>query len=58
MITLKKRETEAMQILELKGIEFDKSYCDNNSKNSRPDLRYKNGRFLEVTHTHHNNSIV
>ena len=25
---------------------------------SMPDLRYKNGRYLEVTHTAHNNSIM
>ncbi len=58
MITLKKGETEAIQIIELKGIVFDKSYSDNNSKNSMPNLKYKNGIFLEVTHMHYNNSIV
>lgn len=55
---MKKGEAEAMQILKLKGIAFDESYCDDNSKNSMPDLRYAEGRFLEVTHTYHNNSIV
>ena len=55
---MKKGEAEAIQILKLKGIVFDENYCDDNSKNSMPDLRYKDGRFLEVTHTYHNNSIV
>ena len=55
---MKKGESEAMQILKSKGIIFDESYCDDNSKESMPDLRYADGRFLEVTHTNHNNGIV
>lgn len=51
---MKKGEQEAKQILQLKGFEFDDTYCDDNSKQSMPDLRFKNGRYLEVTHTLHN----
>ncbi len=47
-----------MEILKSKGISFDESYCDDNSKKSMPDLKYANGGYLEITHTHHNNSIV
>ena len=53
----KQGEIEAKQILQLKGIQFDESYCDDNSSPSMPDLKYQNGRFLEVTHTWHNNNI-
>ncbi len=53
----KKGETEAMHILQLKGYEFDTEYSDENIGRSMPDLRYKNGRYLEVTHTAHNDSI-
>ena len=53
----KKSEKKAREILERKGIKFDNSYCDNNIGKSKADLRYENGRFLEVTHTRHNNSI-
>lgn len=51
----KKGEFEAMQILSEKGVKFDENYHDDNSKKSMPDLRYENGRYLEVTHTKHNN---
>lgn len=51
---MKKGEGEAKLILESLGIEFDDSYCDDNSSESMPDLRYKDGRYLEVTHTQHN----
>lgn len=51
---MKQGEGEAKLILESFGIEFDDSYCDDNSSESMPDLRYKDGRYLEVTHTHHN----
>ena len=53
----KKGETQAMHILRLKGYEFDTEYSDKNIGKSMPDLRYKDGRYLEVTHTAHNNSI-
>lgn len=53
----KKGEKEAREILERKGIKFDNSYYDDNVGESKADLRYENGRFLEVTHTRHNNSI-
>ncbi len=50
-------EIQAMHILQLKGYEFDTEYSDRNIGRSMPDLRYKDGRYLEVTHTAHNNSI-
>lgn len=53
----KKGEKEARELLERKGIKFDNSYYDDNVGESKADLRYENGRFLEVTHTRHNNSI-
>ena len=53
----KRGEEEAVKILESKGYIFDKSYFDDNSQNSMPDLRYIDGRYLEVTHTFHNNNI-
>lgn len=54
----KQGENEAIKILENKGYSFDYSYIDNGSQESVPDLRYTDGRFLEVTHTFHNNSIA
>ncbi|MDE5884983.1 MAG: hypothetical protein K2H29_07930 [Oscillospiraceae bacterium] len=54
----KQGEIEAKQILQLKGMQFDESYCDDNSSPSMPDLKYQDGRFLEVTHTLHNNNIA
>ncbi len=51
---MKQGEKEAKQILQSKGVEFDETYCDDNSKPSMPDFKYKDGRFLEVTHTKHN----
>lgn len=54
---MKKGELEAKEILEKLGEQFDEDYHDDNSKSSMPDLRYKNGRYLEVTHTRHNNAI-
>lgn len=54
---MKNGESEAKKILEKLGIEFDNEYCDDNSGKSMPDLRYKNGRYLEITHTKHNNSL-
>ena len=55
---MKQGEQEAKQILQLKGFEFDNTYCDDNSKPSMPDLRFKNGRYLEVTHTRHNHGNI
>ena len=55
---MKKGEQEAKTILHNKGAVFDENYCDDNSQNSMPDLRLANGRFIEVTHTQHNNGIV
>ena len=51
-------EQEALLILKSMGIEIDEEYYDDNSKQSMPDLRYKDGRGIEVTHTRHNNAIV
>lgn len=57
-IWMKKGELEAKTILEKFGVQFDDKYCDNNRGYSMPDLKYKNEeRYLEVTHTRHNNAI-
>lgn len=54
---MKTGEQEAKEILQKCGIEFDESHSDENVGHSIPDLRYKDGRYLEVTHTKHNNYI-
>ncbi len=51
----KKGEKEAKKILVKKGLTFDDSYCDNNSKASMPDFMFSDGHYLEVTHTYHKN---
>ncbi|HRU97404.1 MAG TPA: hypothetical protein P5092_08270 [Ruminococcus sp.] len=51
----KNGEKEAKEILIKKGLTFDDSYCDNNSKASMPDFMFSDGHYLEVTHTMHNN---
>lgn len=53
----KKGEREAITILEHLGIEIDKNYYDDNSQQSMPDIRCKDGQYIEVTHTFHNNAI-
>lgn len=53
----KKGESEAIIILENIGIEIDRDYYDDNSHKSMPDIRCKDGRYIEVTHTLHNNAI-
>ena len=53
----KKGEFEAITILENIGIEIDKDYYDDNSQNSTPDIRCKDGRYIEITHTFHNNAV-
>ncbi len=53
VMVMKKGEKEAATILKSLGVELDESYCDNNSEKSMPDLKYKDGRFIEVTHTKH-----
>ena len=53
----KKGEQEAITILESLGIGIDKTYHDDNSHDSMPDIRCKDGRYIEVTHTYHNNAI-
>lgn len=46
-------------ILERKGVAFDDNYHDDNSHPSMPDFKYLDEeRFLEVTHTLHNNAII
>ncbi len=53
----KQGELEAITILESIGIQVDRDYLDDNSHKSMPDVRCKDGRYIEVTHTHHNNAI-
>lgn len=55
---MKQGEKEAQTILDRLGISFDLSYCDDNSAQSMPDLKTADGRYIEVTHTKHNNKIV
>ena len=53
----KQGELEAITILERFGIQVDRDYLDDNSHKSMPDVRCKDGRYIEVTHTLHNNAI-
>ena len=53
----KNGEQEAIIILENLGIEIDKTYYDDNSQQSMPDIKCKDGRYIEVTHTYHNDAI-
>ena len=56
---MKQGEQQAKEILERKGIAFDETHHDDGSKHSLPDLKYLGEeRYLEVTHTLHNNAIV
>lgn len=56
---MKQGEQEAKMILERKGVAFDDNYHDDNSHPSMPDFKYLDEeRFLEVTHTLHNNAII
>lgn len=51
----KNGELYAKKILEnVKGLQFDSSYHDDNSKDHMPDFRLINGDYIEVTHTNHN----
>lgn len=54
----KSGELEAKKILESFDIRFAEDYYDDNSCDSMPDLQYEDGRYLEVTHTRHNNAIA
>ena len=55
----KQGESEAMQILRQRGVVFNEEYNDDGtSGQSKADLQYTNGKFLEVTHTKHNNAIT
>ncbi len=56
-IKRKQGESEAIKILKSIGIQIAEDYCDDNSSKSMPDLKYANGRGIEVTHTYHNNAI-
>lgn len=48
-----------MQILQQRGFVFNEEYSDDGkSGQSKADLQYAGGRFLEVTHTKHNNAIA
>ena len=52
-------ENEALQILKSKGITFNEFHFDDGKTGySMPDLQYSNGRYLEVTHTLHNNELT
>lgn len=51
----KKGEQQAVEILKTLGIVVDENYCDDNSCESMPDLKCLDGRYIEVTHTKHNN---
>ena len=56
---MKQGEQQAKEILERKGIAFDETHHDDGSKHSLPDLKYLGEeRYLEVTHTLHNNKIA
>ena len=56
---MKQGEQEAKMILERKGVAFDDNYHDDNSRPSMPDFKYLDEeRYLEVTHTLHNNAII
>ena len=57
MSKIKKGESEAVIILESIGVKIDKGYKDDNSRPSMPDLKCENGRYIEVTHTKHNNFV-
>lgn len=51
----KNGELYAKKILEnVKGLQFDDSYHDDNSKDHMPDFRLINGDYIEITHTNHN----
>lgn len=56
---MKQGEQEAKMILVRKGVAFDDNYHDDNSRPSMPDFKYLDEeRYLEVTHTLHNNAII
>lgn len=57
MIERKKGENEAIQILQSIGVEIDLNYYDDSNHDSMPDLKYLDGRYIEVTHTYHNNEF-
>jgi len=54
----KQGEKEALEILKNLEIEMNEDYYDDNSSPSMPDLKYADGRGIEVTHTRHNNDAV
>ncbi len=54
----KRGETEAIIILKAIGIDVDETYHDDNSVDSMPDIKCKDGHFIEVTHTKHNDNYI
>lgn len=55
----KQGENEALRILKSKGITFNELYFDDGQAGrSLPDLQYTDGRYLEITHTLHNNELT
>lgn len=54
----KQGEKEAKIILENFGFNFDDSYYDDNSQNSMADLKTLDNKFVEITHTKHNNNVL
>lgn len=54
---MKKTEKIAKTILEKRGKVFNETYFDDGSSESMPDLKYVNGRFVEITQTNHNNGL-
>ena len=58
MLKRKQGENEAINILVNLGIEIDREYYDDNSRNSMPDIKCKDGHYIEVTHTLHNNALI
>ena len=54
---MKDGEQAAKMILQNEGIVFDEGYYDDNSESKMPDFKEKDGKYWEVTHTNHNNSI-
>lgn len=51
----KRGELAAKMALEKIGYQFDETYADDGSEKGdrKPDLKYADGRFVEVTHTKH-----
>lgn len=50
----KQGENEAKIILKGIGYDFDNDYYDDGETENNPDLKFADGTYLEITHTHHN----